>query len=68
QPLLGPIDELAGYVQAVGFSGHGFMVAPITGQLIAEHIVRGVTSLPTEGLGMGRFAAGALAHREASVV
>jgi len=67
QPILGPVDDLEGYVQAVGFSGHGFMVAPITGQLVAEFIVRGETSLPIDGLSMGRFA-GELVHREASVV
>ncbi len=67
QPILGPVDGLDGYIQAVGFSGHGFMVAPITGQLIAEYIVKGETSLPIDELGLGRFAAGAI-RREASVV
>jgi len=67
QPILGPVEGLAGYVQAVGFSGHGFMVAPITGQLIAEHIVRGETSLPIAELSLSRFATGEI-RREASVV
>jgi len=67
QPILGPVDGLGGYTQAVGFSGHGFMVAPITGQLIAEHIVKGETSLPIAELSMNRFAGGPV-QREKSVV
>jgi sarcosine oxidase subunit beta len=40
------IEEVApGFVVAAGFSGHGFMHAPATGQLVAEIICDGETSL-----------------------
>lgn len=34
-----------GFVQAVGFSGHGFQHAPATGQLVAELVMDGAASL-----------------------
>lgn len=42
--ILGPVHGIEGFICAVGFSGHGFMHAPITGQLIAELVVDGKTS------------------------
>jgi sarcosine oxidase subunit beta len=38
-PIVGPIDEVENFYQASGFMGHGFMMAPIMGKLLAEHIV-----------------------------
>ncbi|MBM2809695.1 MAG: dependent oxidoreductase [Chloroflexi bacterium] len=40
-PILGPIPDVQGLIMASGFSGHGFMHAPATGQLIAEILVDG---------------------------
>ena len=40
-PILGFVDELAGFYQLCGFMGHGFMMAPIIGKLVAEHLVKG---------------------------
>lgn len=40
------VDEpVPGFVTAVGFSGHGFMHAPATGQVVAELVVDGDASL-----------------------
>ena len=36
--FLGKIDNLAGYYQAIGFSGHGLMLAPRTAVLMANCI------------------------------
>lgn len=46
-PDTNPIIEetLPGFVNAVGFSGHGFMHAPATGKLVSELIVDGEASL-----------------------
>ncbi len=44
-PIVGPVDELDGFFLASGFMGHGFMMAPVIGKLLAEHIASG-TRLP----------------------
>jgi len=45
---------------SLGFSGHGFMLAPTTGRLIAELILDGKTSIPINKLDIGRFERGEL--------
>jgi sarcosine oxidase subunit beta len=40
-PIVGPIDELDGFFQVCGFMGHGFMMAPVVGKLLAQHIATG---------------------------
>ncbi|MBX3229149.1 MAG: FAD-binding oxidoreductase [Labilithrix sp.] len=37
-PIVGAVDEVENFFQASGFMGHGFMMAPIMGKKIAEHI------------------------------
>lgn len=41
QPIMGTIPGLEGFVCAVGFSGHGFMLAPASGLTLAEIILDG---------------------------
>ena len=50
-----------------GFSGHGLMHSPATGDLIAELIAGGKTSLDITPLRLSRFASGAPA-REHNVI
>jgi sarcosine oxidase subunit beta len=38
-PIVGPVDEVEGFYQASGFMGHGFMMAPVMGKLIAGWLV-----------------------------
>jgi sarcosine oxidase subunit beta len=45
QPLLGPIPAITGLYVAAGFSGHGFKLCPAIGDLMAEHVLTGSTSL-----------------------
>ena len=66
-PILGLVDEPAGFVCAAGFSGHGVMHAPATGELIAELIVDGRTSLDISPLRAARFRSGDLV-REHNVI
>lgn len=40
-PLVGLVDEVDGLVLTSGFMGHGFMMAPIMGELIARHLLYG---------------------------
>ncbi len=44
-PIVGEVDEVDDFYQASGFMGHGFMMAPVVGKLIARHI-RERTALP----------------------
>ncbi len=41
QPIIGESKKIEGYFYAVGFSGHGFMLAPAVGEALAEWIVYG---------------------------
>jgi len=59
-PILGAVDGIRGFLCAAGFSGHGIMHAPATGEVIAEMIVDGKTSLDVSSLAYGRFARGEL--------
>ncbi|OAT79358.1 NAD(P)/FAD-dependent oxidoreductase [Desulfotomaculum copahuensis] len=60
QPVLGEVPELPGFYVAAGFSGHGFMIAPMTGQLMAECILGKPTSLPIDMFSLSRFSTGEL--------
>src|SRR5439155_23577740 len=61
-PILGPVPEVDGLMLAAGFSGHGFMHSPATGQLMAEMISDGAaTSIDVSSLRIDRFSAGVLA-------
>ncbi|HWV34162.1 MAG TPA: FAD-binding oxidoreductase [Thermomicrobiales bacterium] len=53
------IDGLPGYrsvTVAAGFSGHGFALSPITGQLVAEWVLDGAPSIPLDAFSATRFA------------
>lgn len=43
-PILGPVLNVAGFINNCGWGGHGVMHAPVGGQLIAELIANGETS------------------------
>jgi sarcosine oxidase subunit beta len=66
-PILGRVDGIEGFINAAGFSGHGIMHAPATGELIAELIVDGKTSLDISALSASRFKTGQLV-REHNVI
>ena len=58
--ILGRTPGLEGFVCAAGFSGHGLMHAPATGELIAEVICGDPPSLDIAPLRLSRFAEGDL--------
>src|SRR2546425_10778149 len=66
-PILGTGDGNEGSINPPGFSGHGIMHAPATGELIAELIVDGNTSLDISALSASRFKSGQLV-REHNVI
>jgi glycine/D-amino acid oxidase-like deaminating enzyme len=55
-PILDRLPGLQGAYCAVGFSGHGFKMSPIVGQLMAELIVDGqAAALDIAPLRLARF-------------
>lgn len=60
QQILGSVPGVEGFHLAAGFSGHGFMIAPMTGKLMAEHILGETTSFPIGMFDFTRFERGEL--------
>lgn len=67
QPILGPVPEVAGFYCSAGYSGHGFMLAPVTGMAMAAQITGQDFHIDISPLSVERFAKGELI-REPSVV
>ncbi|MCF6464519.1 NAD(P)/FAD-dependent oxidoreductase [Clostridium sp. Cult2] len=67
QPIYGEVEGLDGFYLALGFSGHGFMLGPATGLLMAETILGEPTTIDISSLDMDRFKRGELIF-EPSVV
>ena len=59
-PIVGPVDELEGFVQASGFMGHGFMMAPVMGKRLAEHVLTNETTELLDRWNLRRFKEGRL--------
>ncbi len=55
QPIIGDTDQQEGFYLACGFSGHGFMFAPMTGLLLSELILGEKTTIDMEDLHIDRF-------------
>ncbi len=67
-PIYGPVNNFDNLFIATGFSGHGYMMGPVTGKIIAEWILEGRPSIPqAEKLTLDRFERGALV-RELAVI
>lgn len=67
QPIFGPAEEVEGFFLACGFSGHGFMLSPVTGLITSQLIMGEKPEFPVEKLGIKRFRTGELVY-EPSVV
>jgi sarcosine oxidase subunit beta len=61
-PIVGPVDEIDGFIQASGFMGHGFMMAPVMGKRIAEHMVHETSSPLFDRWNLRRYREGKLLH------
>ena len=60
-PVLDTVEGIDGLYCAVGFSGHGFKLSPMIGQVMAELIADGQAStIDISMLNLGRFEAGEL--------
>lgn len=54
-PILGPLPGLENITVATGFSGHGFALSPVIGQVLSELIIDGKPSIPIDELAFARF-------------
>ena len=60
-PIYGPVEEYSNIYIATGYSGHGYMMGPITGKIITEWILDGKPSIPqATRLTLERFKKGKL--------
>ncbi|MEZ4226137.1 MAG: FAD-binding oxidoreductase [Polyangiaceae bacterium] len=59
-PIIGSVDEVAGFYLACGFMGHGFMMAPVMGKRLAEHVATGGRSELFDAWNLRRYREGKL--------
>lgn len=59
-PIVGEVDGVEHFYQASGFMGHGFMMAPVMGRILAEHVARGSDLPMFERWSLRRFKEGKL--------
>ncbi len=66
-PILGG-TPVSGFLVATGFSGHGFMLGPVVGKLMAMFVLHGTMYLPeANNLGLDRFEKGFLIKEKAVI-
>jgi sarcosine oxidase subunit beta len=68
QPIISKAIELDNFYMACGFSGHGFMLAPMTGLLISELVLGQKPTLDIKALSINRFSNEKNINVEKSVV
>jgi sarcosine oxidase subunit beta len=67
-PIYGPVYPYENLFIAAGFSGHGLMMAPITGELVADWVLEGKPKIKlAESLTIDRFEKGRLVKELAIV-
>lgn len=54
-PVIGPSSTTPGLIHAFGFSGHGFQLAPVIGEIVAELILDGASRSPLAPFTITRF-------------
>jgi glycine/D-amino acid oxidase-like deaminating enzyme len=61
-PIVGPVPGHEGVYVAVGFSGHGFKLAPTIGEALAQTVLGQEVRVPIADYALERFAAGHALH------
>jgi sarcosine oxidase subunit beta len=54
-PVIGPSATTPGLIHAFGFSGHGFQLGPVVGEILAELAVDGRSSISVDSFAIQRF-------------
>lgn len=65
-PILGE-TKVEGFLQCNGFSGHGFMIAPMTAKLVAQLACNESLDVPIDRLNVKRFDDGRVTEEQAVV-
>jgi sarcosine oxidase subunit beta len=68
EPVLGPVDGLPGLYAGCGFHSGGFAYNPVAGELLAEFVAEGRTSIDVRAFSPNRFAADAVGEYLATTV
>jgi sarcosine oxidase subunit beta len=55
-PIIGFSQTTSNLLHAFGFSGHGFQLGPVVGQILAELVLDGRTESPIDPFSIARFA------------
>jgi len=66
-PIIQEIPSIQRLLLACGWSGHGFMLSPIVGKLLAEQVLYRKTSLSLEPFSLRRFETGQLEYERTVV-
>lgn len=61
-PLVGPVPEYEGLYVGVGFSGHGFKLAPTIGEALAQTVLGQPPRVPIDIYALTRFDEGKVLH------
>ncbi len=56
--IIGPVRRWPGLLIAAGFNGHGFAIGLAVGRVLADLVIAGQSSVPTEALSLERFPEG----------
>jgi len=64
-PVIGPSRTTPNLVHAFGFSGHGFQLGPVMGDIVTELLVEGETPSPIDAFAIDRFGGAAPADTQA---
>ena len=54
-PILGPVEGIDGFIMAAGHEGDGIALSPVTGELIAQLIIDGRTTVSLNEFRLERF-------------
>jgi sarcosine oxidase, subunit beta len=65
-PIMGPVEEVRGFVLDVGWGTYGFKAGPVAGRRIAEAIATGTVPALIRPFALERFAAGDLIGEKAA--
>jgi sarcosine oxidase subunit beta len=65
-PVLERSSDVEGLIVAAGFSGHGFCLGPVTGQILRELVIDRRSTLPIEAFASERF--GTVRERETATL